>query len=220
MSWSEYLYYYHQKVGGQFLGDSVSDGELILTYRDQPLVVRNVDVSQGRYTGHVIRARTVVALEKPYRLSIGGKGHLSAGVNVALNVLDRGLDRIPKAPDVGGDYGFPEVTRDRLIRTNNRPFTKQVLGNLELRNALLAMPRASLTVEKGPAGSDLHLVEVTAGDPDAAGGNWTTGDDVYFGEITDWEARRRQAEEAFFPQMDRLVELVKAAQNALTAWRM
>lgn len=221
MSWSEYLYYYHQKMGGQFLGAGSNDGDLILTYRDRPLVLQNMEVVQGRYTSRVVRARTTVDLEKPYRLSIGSKNPLSTGANVALKVLNRGLDLIPNAPDVGGDYGCPEVTKDRLIRTDNRPFTKQVLGSLDLRNALLALPGATLAVKKGPVGMSLHLVEVSiAGDPNSTESIWNIGDDTLMGMEMLQEERRRHAERKFFPQVDQMLELTKAARDAIMMWRM
>lgn len=220
MSWNTCLYAYHKKVGGLFLAGEEDDGELILTYREQPLSIRLETVAAGRTTAYMVKARTAVRLEKPYTLRIGSKSHMSTGVNTVLGVLDLGLEKLPKGLDLREDYGYPEFTRDRIIRTNNRPFTKRVLSGLELRNALDASPRDKLAVTPGPGPDGLHLVEITAQDPNVAGNDWPLCGYDWSDTQPAWDEFFRRAEEEFFPRVELLLALVKTARDAVMTWRM
>ena len=50
MSWNEMLYAYQKEKGGVFMGSWAADwdGELVLSYRDEPLIIRTVGESNGR----------------------------------------------------------------------------------------------------------------------------------------------------------------------------
>ena len=87
------------------------DGELVLSYRDEPLIIRTVGESNGRYTTTSIRVRLAIHLERDYELRIRPKSAMSTGLNTVLGVLDRGLEKLPSGPDLHEDYGCPEVTR-------------------------------------------------------------------------------------------------------------
>lgn len=154
MSWNEMLYAYQKEKGGVFMGSRAADwdGELVLSYRDEPLIIRTVGESNGRYTTTSIRVRLAIHLERDYELRIRPKSAMSTGLNTVLGVLDRGLEKLPSGPDLHEDYGCPEVTRGRTITTTDRSFTKLVLRDLELRNALLASPKDGLLILPGPGG--------------------------------------------------------------------
>lgn len=133
MSWNEMLYAYQKEKGGVFMGSRAADwdGELVLSYRDEPLIIRTVGESNGRYTTTSIRVRLAIHLERDYELRIRPKSAMSTGLNTVLGVLDRGLEKLPSGPDLHEDYGCPEVTRGRTITTTDRSFTKLVLRDLE-----------------------------------------------------------------------------------------
>lgn len=165
MSWNESLYQYHKARGGQFLAGEADDGLLILTWKDRPLAVDLSMVTGGRSGAFsYVRARVPVTLARPYELTIGAEKALSGGVNTVLK-------SVSGIAGYSTDFGCPEVTKKRLIRTENIPFTKLVLGSLELRNALLACPEDKVEVRPGPGGGP-HLITVTT----AAAVNGFSGD--------------------------------------------
>lgn len=222
MSWNSSLYEYHKKYGGQFLAGELDDGLLILTWKDRPLVVDLSMVNGGRSgTFSYIRARAPVTLAKPYELTIGAERTLSGGVNTVLK-------SVSAIAGYSADFGCPEVTKKRLIRAENVPFTKLVLSSLDFRNALLACPKDKVSVRPGPGDEGLHLVTVTtaaavsglSGD----GGGWYLGSRgeyiTVFGTEEEKAQEARQVEEQFFPRMDRFLALARAACGAVTQWPM
>jgi len=212
MSWNECLYQYSKKNGGAYLGGEDNDGLLVLTFKERPLAVDLYRVS-GRYgTANYVQARIPVTLAKPYKLTIGAEKLLSGGVNAVLKA-------VPGVPDVSAlpaDFGFPEVTKKRLIRSDNHPFTKLVLGSLDLRNALQACPDERVELRPGPGGDGLHLITVTSDTSVNQGGS-----DWYLDyAMASEEEIARRTEEEFFPRMDRFLDLARAAYNAVTQWPM
>lgn len=222
MSWNECLYQYHKKYGGQFLAGGEDDGLLVLPWKDRPLAV-DLSITAGGRGGTFlyVRARVPVTLGKPYKLTVGAERTLSGGVNAVLKV-------VPEVAGYSADFGYPEVTKKRLIRTENVPFTKLVLGSLDFRNALLACPGEKVEVRPGPGEEGLHLITVTTaaalygfgGD----GGGWYLGTSGEYTEIYGSEEDKakegRRVEEEFFPRMDRFLDLARAAYNAVTQWPM
>lgn len=219
MSWNENLYRYHQKAGGQFLGSREADwdGELLLTYKDGPLVVRTVSEAQGRYSTCSIRVRLTIQLEQPYKLRIHPQSAAAAGVNTVLGFLDRGVEKLPIGLDLHRDYGCPDVTRGRAIRTNNPDFTQTVFQDLALRNQLLASPQDGIVVLPGPGEEGLHLVECYSY-PSALNSDWDLGDSDWMDPQQQQDAALR--EESFSLRLDRLIDLTRAAAGAVNAWRM
>jgi len=215
MSWSECLYQYHKKYGGQLLAGGDEDALLVLTWKDRPLAVDlSHYVSSGRggvSSAYFVRARVPVTLGKPCKLTIGAEKKLSGGVNAVLKM-------VPEVAGFSADFGYPEVTQKRLIRTENVPFTKLVLSSLELRTALLACPGEKVEVLPGPGGEGLHLIAVTT-DASLAQSDWYTAEYPALTEEEKAETARR-AEEEFFPRMDRFLDLARAAYNAVTQWPM
>ena len=217
MSWNECLYQYHKKYGGQFLAGEEDDALLVPNWKDRPLAVDLATVDRGRYGSYSrVQARVPVTLGKPYKLTVGAEKALSGGVNAVLKM-------VPEVAGFSADFGYPEITKKRLIRTENVPFTKLVLGSLDFRNALLACPRDKVELRPGPGEEGLHLITVTtaaaldslSGD----GGGWYTGDYPLLTEEEKAEATRR-VETEFFPRMDRFLDLARAAYNAVTQWPM
>ena len=229
MSWNEELYFYQKEKGGVFMGSRTADwdGELVLSYRDEPLIIRTVGENSGRYTTTSIRARLAIRLERDYELRIRPQSAMSTGLNTVLGVLDRGLERLPSGPDLHEDYGCPEVTRGRTITTTDRAFTKLVLRDLELRNALLASPKDGLLILPGPGREGLHLVE-SYSYPDSMYTDWypepmDTGAEWTYTEEDRARREEKLAEQArstFIPRLEKLVALAKTARGAALTWRM
>lgn len=212
MSWNECLYQYHKKYGGQLLAGEEENGLLVLSCRDQPLAVDLYQVSGRSGTFSYVRARIPLTLAKPYKLTIGGEKVLSGGVNTVL----KAVPGLPGHELLPADFGFPEVTKKRLIRSDNHPFTKLVLGSLDLRNALLASPREELRVRPGPGDGGLHLITVTTSNTvDSGDSDWY----LWPNTLTP-EERLQRIEAEFFPRLDRFLELVRAAYGAVTQWPM
>ena len=188
MSWSECLYQYHKKYGGQLLAGGDEDALLVLTWKDRPLAVDlSHYVSSGRggvSSAYFVRARVPVTLGKPYKLTVGAEKKLSGGVNAVLKM-------VPEVAGFSADFGYPEVTQKRLIRTENVP---------------------------GPGGEGLHLIAVTT-DASLAQSDWYTAEYPALTEEEKAETARR-VEEEFFPRMDRFLDLARAAYNAVTQWPM
>ena len=222
MSWNECLYRYHKKHGGRLLAGEEDDGLLMLTWKDRPLAVDLSVVNGGRgSTFFYVRARIPVTLGKPCKLTIGPERRVSGGVNAVLKT-------VPGVAGYSADFGYPEVTKNRLIRTENVPFTKLVLGSLEFRNALLACPSEKVEIRPGPGEEGLHLITVTtahaiySGGGD--GGGWYLGTrgeyTAIYGSEEEQAREARRVEEEFFPRMDRFLDLARAAYDAVTQWPM
>lgn len=220
MSWNECLYRYHKKYGGRLLAGEEDDGLLMLTFRERPLVVDIATAGGGQGgTFHYARARIPLTLAKPCKLTIGPERRLSGGVNAVLKT-------VPGVAGYSADFGYPEVTKNRLIRTENVPFTKLVLGSLELRNALLACPMEKVAVRPGPGEEGLHLITVTTAHAiySGDGGGWYLGTrgeyTAIYGSEEEQAREARRVEEEFFPRMDRFLDLARAAYDAVTQWPM
>ena len=220
MSWNDCLYWYHKKYGGRLLAGEEDDGLLMLTFRERPLVVDIATAGGGQGgTFHYARARIPLTLAKPCKLTIGPERRLSGGVNAVLKT-------VPGVAGYSADFGYPEVTKNRLIRTENVPFTKLVLGSLELRNALLACPSEKVEIRPGPGEEGLHLITVTTAHAiySGDGGGWYLGTrgeyTAIYGSEEEQAREARRVEEEFFPRMDRFLDLARAAYDAVTQWPM
>lgn len=222
MSWNDCLYRYYRAHVGQYLGGQENDALLILTWRGRPLAV-DLYKESGRYGPfYHVQARIAVELAKPYELTIGARKTLSGGLNTILKVA-------PAVANYAADLGYPEITQKRLIRTNYKPFTRQVLGSPEFRNALLCCPEDRVEIRPGPGEDGAHLITVTtdAGiGSSASGGGWELGqsaDDAYirlYGSEENQARLTQRIEESFFPRMDRFLDLARTAYNAVTQWPM
>lgn len=216
MPWNECLYQYHKKYGGQLLAGKEEDGLLVFSRNDRPLIV-DLFRESGRYSPFFhVQARISVTLAKPYELTIGAEKALSGGVNAVL----KAVPGLPGGSFLPADFGYPEITKKRLIRTDNRPFTKLVLGNPELRGALAACPQDKVEVRPGPGEEGLHLITVTTA-AELGRSDWYTGEYLYSFSTQEEKAEAaRRVEEEFFPRMDRFLDLARAACGAVTQWPM
>ena len=217
MPWNECLYQYHKKYGGQFLAGESDDALLLLSFKDRPLAVGVRMSGGGRYGPYpYVQARVPVQLAKPYELTIGAEKMLSGGVNAVLKA-------VPNVAGYSADYGYPEITKKRLIRTDNQPFTKLVLGSLDLRNALLACPGDRVEVRPGPGEEGLHQITVTTdANLNSVSSDWYTANDYASLYISEEDRAQifRRIEGEFFSRLDRFLDLARAAYNAVTQWPM
>ena len=225
MSWNDQLYLYVQKRGGVYLGrmDSKSGqndeaymqhgGVAVLEYKGTTLLIKSwSDID--RYTiRRGVQVQLNCELERPYRCSISRKNALRKGLSGILGQKNN-------------DYGVPEATAGRSIKTDDREFTKMVLRDLDLRNALMNNPGYGLDIEPNTpncVGGGGHCITAWCRlDTGAAGSTAPEWDIIDLDD--DWgtpeQIRKRLDSEMFAQKLDDLVALAKAAHNAVTTWRM
>lgn len=218
INWSLFLAHYQQDRGGFFFGGDDEDCscQLVLTEGEKsPLLVSFDTQSAGRTTFSALKARTMVRLERPYELHIRPGGLVGGGVKEVAGLLGKNMD-----------FGYPEATKGRIITQNNAPFTKLVLGSLELRNALTARKRDRLWIRPGPRADGWHLVEVSPATLEGSLGPrspWEVLDTESvnpFLEGDELEASLQDSFAQFNQQMDGFLDLLRAARDAVTQWPM
>lgn len=221
IDWNLYLARYQQARGGDYFGASEDyyDGQLVLTEGEKtPLIVWLEEATSGRSSVNNLKARTMVQLNGDYTLHIRAQSLVGRGVKGFMNLVGEADQRM--------DYGFPEATRGRIITTDNKPFTKLVLGDLALRNALIARKREYLKVLPAPRKDGWHVVETGAISFEGTlTGNspWSTDlmyQDTTFLEEAEREALLQAGSEHFNAQMDGFLDFLRAARDAVTAWRL
>ena len=129
INWNQFLARYQQDRGGYLFGGSEPQGnsQLVLPQGDSfPLLVSFFLAYDGRTSSRSLQVRTMVQLEHPFELHIHRRSTAGGGIGKLAGLVGAGMD-----------FGFPEATRDRIITTNRRAFTKLVLSDLALRNILL-----------------------------------------------------------------------------------
>ena len=219
-NWNKYLANYQLRHGGHFFGarEDECDSHLVLTEGEPSPILVWVDTDPaGRYSERNLKARTMVRLNKEYNLHIWARSLVGTGVKGVLNLVKG-----------EGDYGYPEATRGRAITTSNEAFTKLVLGDLELRNALIAREKEYLKVRSAPQGDGWHVVEVgydsfegtmTGSSP------WmdrliTNAQELGYMEPQDRAVIEQAAQDYFDGQMDEFLIFLRAARRAVTTWRL
>jgi hypothetical protein len=213
IDWNLYLFRYQQTHGGTFFGtyEDECDCQLVLSEGEKSplLVIFSIDPA-GRYVSYNLKAKTTVQLDGSYELYIRPQSLVGSGVQTVMGVVK-----------LGTDFGYPEATRGRVITTDNKPFTKLVLGDLELRNALTAQKTNYVKVRPSPHMQGLHLVEVgPASIGRAPWANDILNKDISFFSQEDKEVVERAGSEHFDAQLDELLNLLRAARTALTTWRI
>ena len=218
MSWNECLYWYAQDRDGTYFGlkKEENEGALLLEDPKGPILICVQVTYSGQYGTHRdVTVRTRAELERPYALSIKKQSSLRGGVNRVLGGLERGAQALGRKTELTPDYGAPELANDRGIKTSEPEFTRWVLQSRELKELLAAWPDFRLQVgPTGPVGG-AHLVEarVTLEQDEMA--------DALFDQLgTERYERASDQASGFQEQMDALVELAKAARDAVTAWPM
>ena len=218
MSWNDCLFWYAQERGGTYFGlrDGTEDGTLLLEDPKGPILLSAQYRSQSQYEVFWnISAAAVVPLERPYSLRIKAQSSLREGVNTVLEGLDRGARMLGRKSGLYRDYGAPEVADDRSIKTDEPEFTRWVLQSRELKVLLADHPDFEVQVgPMGPEGLD-HLVSalVSLNDLPAVERDWL--EDARWADL-----KTRYQQSGFREQLDALVELAKAARDAVTAWPM
>ena len=218
MSWNDCLCWYAQERGGTYFGlrDGTEDGTLLLEDPKGPILLSAQYRSQSQYEVFWnISAAAVVPLERPYSLRIKAQSSLREGVNTVLEGLDRGARMLGRKSGLYRDYGAPEVADDRSIKTDEPEFTRWVLQSRELKVLLADHPDFEVQVgPMGPEGLD-HLVSalVSLNDLPAVERDWL--EDARWADL-----KTRYQQSGFREQLDALVELAKAARDAVTAWPM
>lgn len=216
VDWNLYLARYQQTHGGIFFGSGEWDCncQLFLPQEGkQPLLVLFSTDPCGRSSVNTLRCRTMVRLGKAYNLRIGPRSLVGGGVSSVASLVGKSMD-----------FGFSE-TKGRVITTDNKPFTKLVLGDLALRNALKEHKSDLLEIRPGPQEDGWHLVEVF---PNALEGlvkdssPWVNDAMEQAADfITSQEDKQAilQAGSAHFDgQLDALLEFLRAARDAVTMW--
>ena len=223
MSWNDRLYMYAQERGGEYFGgvdellleeDAGGDGVLLLEYKGATLMVK-CRKRRGKYSySHTAQVQLCCQLEREFSLSISAKNAVNKGLNAVLGGF-------------GGkqDYGFPEVTTGRRIKTDDKEFTRMVLQDLELRNILQANPRFELHIRKcAPdcAQEPRHMIRAECEmDPlmNTAEGVWDI-EDVDQAGLSPEQQLAVMKRGNFSTKLDQLIRLAQAAHGAVTTWRM
>ncbi len=213
--WNLYLARYQQTHGGSFFGSGEWDCncQLLLPQEGKsPLLVLFSTDPCGRSSVKNLRARTMVRLGKPYNLHIGPRSLVGGGLSGVASLVGKAMD-----------FGFSE-TKGRVITTDNKPFTKLVLGDLALRNALKERKGELLEVRPGPQEDGWHMVEVF---PNTLEGlvkdsspwvNDAMEQSTDFMTPEDREAILRAGSAHFDAQMDALLNFLRTARDAVTMW--
>lgn len=216
VNWNLYLARYQKARGGYYFGgrDWDCDSDLLLPQDDgHPLLVRVRQEYAGRSRSFSLYASTMVRLEHPYELHIRPRGASGNGVRFVAGLVGASMD-----------FGYPEATRGRVITTNHRPFTKLVLGDLSLRNALSESDDMDLLVSPGPQPDGWHLIQVT---PTAFSGTLTDDgpwvhdamkSDALFLSDQEKEALFQAGSSHFNGKLDELLRSLLASRDAVTRW--
>ena len=220
-NWDILLARYQSKRGGWvFCGDAGSwkacDSQLVLTEGEKsPLLVSfHVDTS-GRSAWTALTARTMVKLDREYKLHIRAKSLTGSGFQTVMGLA--GESRM---------YGDPQALKGRMVTTNRRDVTKLVLGDLALRNALTQRTTEYLRVGPTPLEDGSHTIEVGVtgldGTLTAPNSHWVTPAiqlvDTTSSSDSGWEAVLAQADRDFAAQMDGFLDFLRAARDAVTRW--
>ena len=224
MSWNAQLYFYAQKRNGTYLGRMNGkfgltdeaylqhDGVAVLEHKGAPLLIKSWSDMDRYGTRRGVQVQLNCELERPYSCNISRKNTLRKGLGIILPGKDK-------------EYGFPEVTTGRSIKTDDKEFTKMVLRDLELRNLLTKNLDYGLDIEPNApkcVGGGGHCITAWC-----RLDSWTVETDLKWDIVDlddDWgtpeQVRARLDSEQFAQKLDALVELAKAAHGALLAWRM
>lgn len=228
MSWNAQLYFYAQKRDGIYLGRMDGkfglavadeaymqhDGVAVLEHKGAPLLIKSWSDMDRYAIRRGVQVQLNCELERPYSCNISRKNTLRKGLGIILPGKDK-------------EYGFPEATSGRSIKTDDKEFTKMVLRDLELRNLLTKNLDYGLDIEPNApkcVGGGEHCITAWCRlDSSLATGTIAPEWDIVDMD-DDWgtpeQVRARLDSEQFAQKLDALVELAKAAYNAVTVWRM
>ena len=164
IDWNLFLAGYQKSRGGSFFSCgrerlNQCDSQLVLSDGEEPpLLILLQRCAEGRSSWNSLIARTTIPLDGSYSLHIRRKDLTGAGFQTLMSLAGERRD-----------YGDPAALKGRVVTTDDRAFTKLVLGDLELRRALTARPGDSLRVSPGPLNDGNHTVEVCCENFDGTG---------------------------------------------------
>lgn len=222
IDWNLFLAGYQKSRGGSFFSCgrerlNQCDSQLVLPDGEEPpLLILLRQCAEGRSSGNNLIARTTVHLDGAYRLHIRRKDLAGAGFQTLMSLAGERRD-----------YGDPAALKGRVVTTDDRAFTKLVLGDLELRRALTARPGDSLRVSPGPLNDGNHTVEVCCENFDGTltqRSPWLTDhmaaltDDCFLKDIREETALQKAAQKDFDQQMDGFLAFLRAARDAVKRW--
>ena len=222
IDWNLFLAGYQKRRGGSFFSCgrerlNQCDSQLVLPDGEEPpLLILLQRCAEGRSSWNSLIARTTIPLDGSYSLHIRRKDLTGAGFQTLMSLAGERRD-----------YGDPAALKGRVVTTENRDFTKLVLGDLELRNALIARPGDSLRVSPGPLNDGNHTVEVCCENFDGTltqRSPWLTDhmaaltDDCFLKDIREETALQKAAQKDFDQQMDGFLAFLRAARDAVKRW--
>lgn len=222
IDWNLFLAGYQKCRGGSFFSCgrerlNQCDSQLVLPDGEEPpLLILLRQCAEGRSSWNNLIARTTVHLDGAYRLHIRRKDLTGAGFQTLMSLAGERRD-----------YGDPAALKGRVVTTEDRAFTKLVLGDLELRRALTARPGDSLRVSPSPLNDGNHTVEVCCENFDGTltqCSPWLTDhmaaltDDCFLKDIREETALQKAAQKDFDQQMDGFLAFLRAARDAVKRW--
>ena len=221
IDWNLFLAGYQKSRGGSFFSCgrerlNQCDSQLVLPDGEEPpLLILLRQCAEGRSSWNNLIARTTVHLDGAYRLHIRRKDLTGAGFQTLMSLAGERRD-----------YGDPAALKGRVVTTEDRAFTKLVLGDLELRRALTARPGDSLRVSPGPLNDGNHTVEVcenfdgtlTQRSPWLTDHMAALTDDCFLKDIREETALQKAAQKDFDQQMDGFLAFLRAARDAVKRW--
>jgi len=227
MNWNDYLYQYGKDRGGQYFGTgqdhsifSTTDWDscLLMEYQNAPMIVNCKTIPGGRYAdGHTAQVLLRCALDRPYTLRINPASLSRQGVNTVLEQIGKGAKRL--GVNLYEDYGCPDITDTRKIKTNEPEFTRMVFRDLPLREHLMSNPKFGVSVgpiAPGRLEDPLHTVMAWCDLASLNSDDWgLDGAHTYSSQ-----EEQEQFSLVFFQKLDALIALAKAAHSAVTIWRM
>jgi len=210
--WNRDLYVYHLLRGGEYSGSWNADwtARLRLDWEGVPIHIRGDLERTGKYTDQLrVRILVPLELERYYKLTMSTQ----SPVNRGLNLLQK------------EDFGCPELSRERRIRTNEEAFTTRALQDEAWKKSLVGCPDCALEVRPvlpGQGGAHILALSVTR---EALIGYGALPcdfqDDPEKLQKMFRDADTKELEDSLAVRnLDALVELAKRTVRALRTWRM
>lgn len=227
MNWNGYLYQYGKEHGGQYFATGQENSFfsavdwnncLLMEYRDAPMLINCKIIPGGRYAdGHTAQVLLRCGLDHPYTLQIHAASIARQGIHGVLKKIGKSAQRL--GADVYEDYGCPDITDTRKVKTNNPEFTRMVFRDSVLRELLLSNPKFGVSVgpiAPGNPEEPLHAVMAWCELDTLNSDDWgLEGARTYASQ-----EEQAQFAQIFFQKLDALIALTKAVHSAVTAWRI
>lgn len=210
--WNRDLYIYHLLRGGDYSGawNSEWTAQLRLDRGGVPICIRGDLERAGRYNDRLmVRVVARLELEQHYRLTISSQSK----VNVGLNLLQK------------EDFGCPELSRERRIRTTQEQFTAQALRDGAWRESLNRCPECSLEVRSVlPGQGGVHVAALSVDEAKLVGYGalpccFSDDPDKLLDMVRTGNTKELEGSLSV-RKLDQVVELMERTVRALRVWRM